>query len=113
MKKVLLKIKISLNKTYRKGFIPIPDNKREWKILANPAKALAGKIVFILLKFLQYVQPYNNKNTLQCLRIIIIFQNITGINIPGGTWINIQLYVVNIDPDFWSDPDEFEPERFL
>ena len=36
-----------------------------------------------------------------------------GIKIPKGTAILMQPHVVNRDPDYWSCPNQFKPERFL
>ena len=37
----------------------------------------------------------------------------TDIHLPYGTLINSCLYAVHYDPDYWPDPYEFKPERFL
>ena len=36
-----------------------------------------------------------------------------GIKIPAGTSIDIHPYVLHRDPEYWTDPLEFKPERFL
>ena len=38
---------------------------------------------------------------------------IAGIRIPAGTSIDVLPYALHRDPDFWSDPLQFKPERFL
>ncbi|KFK32636.1 hypothetical protein AALP_AA6G269100 [Arabis alpina] len=38
---------------------------------------------------------------------------IRGFYIPKGTTLAINAYAIMRDPDFWKDPDEFIPERFL
>ncbi|CAG2113743.1 unnamed protein product, partial [Medioppia subpectinata] len=37
----------------------------------------------------------------------------TGITIPAGTNIEIQPFVIHRDPEYFVDPDEFRPERFI
>ncbi|XP_054166543.1 cytochrome P450 3A8-like [Oppia nitens] len=37
----------------------------------------------------------------------------TGITIPAGTTVEIQPLTIHRDPDFFYDPDEYIPERFL
>ena len=34
-------------------------------------------------------------------------------NIPKGTRLLVNLWKMHRDPDIWSDPNEFQPERFL
>ncbi|XP_066291054.1 cytochrome P450 2U1-like [Branchiostoma lanceolatum] len=36
-----------------------------------------------------------------------------GYDIPKGTQVLMNLYSVHMDPAYWSDPDRFDPERFL
>lgn len=36
-----------------------------------------------------------------------------GFTIPKNSTIYANLWNVNHDPDFWKDPEEFKPERFL
>ncbi|KFK32672.1 hypothetical protein AALP_AA6G273800 [Arabis alpina] len=38
---------------------------------------------------------------------------IRGFYIPKGTSLAINAYTIMRDPEFWNDPDEFQPERFL
>ncbi|KAJ9567399.1 hypothetical protein OSB04_003365 [Centaurea solstitialis] len=38
---------------------------------------------------------------------------ISGYNIPKGTRLLVNLWKMHRDPDIWSDPNEFQPERFL
>ncbi|KAI7752736.1 hypothetical protein M8C21_021673 [Ambrosia artemisiifolia] len=38
---------------------------------------------------------------------------IAGYHIPKGTWLLINIWKVHRDPNIWSDPCEFRPERFL
>ena len=39
--------------------------------------------------------------------------NFAGFDIPKGTTVIPLLYACNMHPDLWTDPDKFEPERFL
>lgn len=38
---------------------------------------------------------------------------VSGYNIPKGTRLLVNLWKMHRDPNIWSDPDEFKPERFL
>ena len=42
---------------------------------------------------------------------MIIFK--PGIKITKGTSIEVLPYVIHRDPDFWPEPNQFKPERFL
>ncbi|CAG2107316.1 unnamed protein product [Medioppia subpectinata] len=37
----------------------------------------------------------------------------TGITIPAGTAVNINLYTLHRDPKYWPNPDKFDPERWF
>lgn len=36
-----------------------------------------------------------------------------GYHIPEGTIVLTNLYSIHMDPDYWQDPMEFRPERFI
>ena len=36
-----------------------------------------------------------------------------GITVPVGTILDILPYALHRDPDYWTDPLEFKPERFI
>lgn len=36
---------------------------------------------------------------------------INGVTIPKGTVIVVQVYTLQRDPAFWSEPEAFKPER--
>lgn len=38
---------------------------------------------------------------------------VAGYNIPKGTRLFVNLWKLHRDPNVWSDPDQFQPERFL
>lgn len=37
---------------------------------------------------------------------------INGIVIPKGTTVLIPPYVLHFDPEYWTDPKQFNPERY-
>lgn len=37
---------------------------------------------------------------------------LNGVNIPKGVDVSIPQWVIHRDPEFWPDPDKFDPERF-
>ncbi|PWA57320.1 cytochrome P450 [Artemisia annua] len=38
---------------------------------------------------------------------------VSGYNVPKGTRLFVNLWRIHRDPNVWSDPNEFQPERFL
>ncbi|KAL4583645.1 hypothetical protein LXL04_008226 [Taraxacum kok-saghyz] len=38
---------------------------------------------------------------------------VSGYNVPKGTRLLINIWKIHRDPNIWSDPNEFQPERFL
>lgn len=38
--------------------------------------------------------------------------DLNGVHIPAGTEILIPIYFLHHDPDAWTDPEKFDPERF-
>ncbi|KAI3761929.1 hypothetical protein L1987_52352 [Smallanthus sonchifolius] len=38
---------------------------------------------------------------------------IAGYHVPKGTWLLVNMWKLHRDPNIWSDPCEFKPERFL
>ncbi|KAI3759022.1 hypothetical protein L6452_06595 [Arctium lappa] len=38
---------------------------------------------------------------------------LSGYNVPKGTWLLVNIWKLQHDPEIWSDPYEFRPERFL
>ncbi|KAI7756755.1 hypothetical protein M8C21_023788 [Ambrosia artemisiifolia] len=39
--------------------------------------------------------------------------NVGGYNVPKGTRLLVNMWKIHHDPQIWSDPSEFRPERFL
>lgn len=39
--------------------------------------------------------------------------NVKGYRIPKGTKVVINAWTINRDPNYWENPDEFYPERFM
>ena len=46
-------------------------------------------------------------------RKIIEDDNILGYNLPSGSLIVVPLYTLHRKPEYWTDPDTFNPDRFL
>ncbi|XP_050410605.1 cytochrome P450 3A6 [Patella vulgata] len=38
---------------------------------------------------------------------------IGGYKLPRGTEINVAIYAIHHDPEYWNDPETFDPDRFL
>ena len=38
---------------------------------------------------------------------------IQGITIPKGMVVNLCVYGMHYDPEYWPDPDRFDPERWV
>nr|XP_043618290.1 cytochrome P450 CYP82D47-like [Erigeron canadensis] len=38
---------------------------------------------------------------------------VVGYHVPKGTWLVTNLWILQQDPEVWSNPSEFRPERFL
>nr|XP_043637445.1 cytochrome P450 CYP82D47-like [Erigeron canadensis] len=38
---------------------------------------------------------------------------VAGYHVPKGTWLLINIWKLHRDPNIWSDPNDFKPERFL
>ena len=38
---------------------------------------------------------------------------IQGIVIPKGTIVNISICSMHYDPEYWPDPDRFDPDRWV
>ncbi|KAL3841596.1 hypothetical protein ACJMK2_019713 [Sinanodonta woodiana] len=45
-------------------------------------------------------------------REALVDTEICGVNIPKGLDVNIPIYSLHMDPEFWPDPHKFDPERF-
>ena len=39
--------------------------------------------------------------------------NILGYNVPSGSIIVISLYTLHRNPDYWEEPETFNPDRFI
>ncbi len=67
--------------------------------------------------------PYTYSVLQETLRLYPIFpmlprvatedDEIRGYRVPKSTYVNICPYLTNRHPDFWENPDCFEPERFM
>ena len=38
---------------------------------------------------------------------------VNGINIPKGMIVNTTIYPVHHDPDYWPEPETYDPERYV
>ena len=36
-----------------------------------------------------------------------------GIKIPAGTFVDVSPYALHRHPDYWTDPEKFNPDRFI
>ncbi len=67
--------------------------------------------------------PYTYSVIQETLRLYPIFpmlprvatqeDNLRGYRVPRNTYINICPYLTNRHPDFWDNPDFFDPDRFM
>ena len=46
-------------------------------------------------------------------RRVIESDNILGYNVPSGSMIVVSLYALHRKPEYWTDPETFNPDRFL
>ena len=46
-------------------------------------------------------------------RKVVKDDNILGYDIPAESWIILSPYVLHRKPEYWSDPETFNPDRFL
>ena len=46
-------------------------------------------------------------------RKTIVDDNILGYNVPEGSIVVVPLYALHRKPKYWTDPDAFNPNRFL
>ena len=44
-------------------------------------------------------------------KVILLFPG--GYDVPQGTMVLLNLWMMHHDPDNWTDPEDFKPERFL
>ncbi len=63
--------------------------------------------------FIYEVLRYTSPVPLSVLHRATQDVDISGYNIPKGTQIQPNLWALHHDPDFWRDPENFRPERFL
>ncbi|KFK32668.1 hypothetical protein AALP_AA6G273300 [Arabis alpina] len=104
------------------GMAEILNNPRILERLREEIDCVVGKLRLIQetdLPMLPYLQAII-KETLRLHPPGVLlpreFQQgctIRGFYIPKGTPLVINAYAVMRDPDFWKDPNEFKPERFL
>ena len=43
----------------------------------------------------------------------VLCKTFTGMKVTKGTYIRMSIYAAHRNPDFFPEPDEFRPERFL
>ncbi|CAG7877570.1 unnamed protein product [Brassica rapa] len=94
------------------------DEKVDYKITRNHIKLLIVELFLAgtdsAAKLMQWAMAeiLSKPNILERLRQEI--DSVVGrFHIPERTTLVVNIYAVMRDPDFWQDPDEFKPERFL
>ena len=64
----------------------------------------------------KHVFVFNNYDRLCMFHSYSFFLSVTiseGYDIPAGTIVLPNIYSCHTDPEYWSDPEDFRPERFI
>ncbi|XP_046543385.1 cytochrome P450 3A41-like [Haliotis rubra] len=77
----------------------------------KPTYADVTKLQYLENVFLETLRLYPPATRIT--RVPAKSTNINGYHIPAGLPIIIPVYAIQHDPEFWSDPEKFDPDRFL
>ncbi|XP_067661939.1 cytochrome P450 3A21-like [Haliotis asinina] len=77
----------------------------------KPTYADVTKLQYLENVFLETLRLYPPAT--RVTRVPAKSTNINGYHIPAGLPIIIPVYAIQHDPEFWSDPEKFDPDRFL
>ncbi|XP_046365712.1 cytochrome P450 3A8-like isoform X2 [Haliotis rufescens] len=77
----------------------------------KPTYAEVTKLQYLENVFMETLRlfPPATRNT----RVAAKSTTINGYHIPAGMPVIIPVYAVQHDPEFWADPEKFDPDRFL
>ncbi|XP_067679999.1 cytochrome P450 3A6-like [Haliotis asinina] len=77
----------------------------------KPTYAEVTKLQYLENVFMETLRLYPpaSRNT----RVAAKSTTINGYNIPTGMPVIIPVYAIHHDPEFWAEPEKFDPDRFL
>ncbi len=83
-----------------------PHPQENVKLEDRPTMSYSRAVLYELLRY-HTVVPYNAP------RMAVTDTEIKGVRIPKGSPVSCDMWTLHHDPDFWEEPTQFRPERFL